>query len=128
MTGGIGIAVQNGRSGVGYNWVQLRSSQLTLLAGSFSEHMVTNDPILVYWVSGRQPILGNAALSQSGDLGSAMRESVASGAVTHYVYFFNPMTSQGVSKEDLSKAGIVLHEEAEYPDGTLYQLTVGPMS
>jgi hypothetical protein len=63
---------------------------------------------------------------QTGNVASALRERVAGGAVTYYAHFFNTGTMQGVSKEDLSQAGVVLHEAARYQDGILYELTVGP--
>lgn len=126
-TGDISLAVLDKGGEVGYNSVQVRSSQLALLAGrSLSGHMVTNDPVLVYWVSGHQPILGHAALSQTGSLASALRQRAATGALTCYAYFFNSRTTQGVSKADLQRAGLVLHQTARYSDGVLYALTVGP--
>jgi hypothetical protein len=89
--------------------------------------MVTDDPILVYWVSGREPIVSRAVLLQSGNVASALRERVAAGDLTYYAYFYGALTLQGLSKVDLRQAGVVLHEVASYQDGILYSLTLGPV-
>jgi hypothetical protein len=125
-TGGIGVATRDASDGVGFNSAALRSSQLALTAGSLPGQMVSNDPVLVYWVSGLHPISSHAALLQAGNAASTLRDRVASGAVTYYAYFFIARTAQGVSKEELAQAGVVLNEAARYQDGILYTLTVGP--
>jgi 4-amino-4-deoxy-L-arabinose transferase-like glycosyltransferase len=125
--GGIRAAVRDASDGVGYNAAVIRSSQLAPAAASLSEHLVSNDPVLLYWASGRGPITSRAALLRTGNLASVLRGRVTDGAVTHYAYFYNTPTMQGVSKADLRQAGVILTEVARYQDGVLYSLTLGPV-
>jgi hypothetical protein len=120
---GVRAAVHNARVGVGYESVYVVPSPLVVAAGNVAGKLITNDPVLVYWVTGRHPIPGRAALSQNS--AAVLREKVSSGAVTYYAYFRFPRTTQGTEKDDLAQAGIVLHEVADFKDGTLYALTVG---
>ena len=126
-TSAIHAVARDASDGVGDNAAAKRSSQLAPVAASLSEYMVTDDPILVYWVSGREPIVSRAVLLQSGNVASALRERVAAGDLTYYAYFYGALTLQGLSKVDLRQAGVVLHEVAGYRDGILYSLTLGPV-
>jgi 4-amino-4-deoxy-L-arabinose transferase-like glycosyltransferase len=121
------IAMFDRKHGVGYNALEVRASLLARDAGSLSPHVATNEPVLVYWISGRHPIMGNQALSQTGDLVSGVRDRVASGDLTYYAWFRSAATSQGLSQETLREAGVVLHETASYPDGILFELSLAPM-
>jgi len=134
VTTGITYAVRAGVEGVGYNSLQLRSSSLAAAAAKLpaDSRVVSNDPSLVYRVSGRQPIFGGPGLMPLSTPDAPMRATMADGRVTYLAYFFQtPQTGVAVSidrlrGEYLRQQGIVLRETARYSDGSLFTLTLGP--
>jgi len=122
----VDYAMSAARSGVGYNSVELRSSQLARAAGALppGAGLVTNDPVLVYWVSDRHPIPSIQSLSLGGDPGRKIRDGVSAGTLTYYAEFRKAHTAQGVPADDLSRWGIVLRDPVTYSDGTLYRMTL----
>jgi hypothetical protein len=113
-------------SGVGYNARRVQVSQLAPVAAAYAGHLLTNDPVRLYWVTSRQPLVSCQSLWQTGDLVSAIRDEVGKRGMTYYAWFSDVSSTQGVAKADLAIAGLALHQIARYEDGILYQLTVGP--
>ena len=127
-SGSVSFALRMGRSGGGYNSDQKLESPLARAAGSVpgTPGLLTNDPQRVYWITGRDPILGRAALAKSGNPAETVRAGIEAGTLTHFAEFNDSRTTQGVSKNELAAWGVVLVDPLNYPEGILYRMTIGP--
>ena len=125
-TGSVSFAFQMGRSGAGYNSDRKLESPLARAAGivTGSPGLLTNDPQLVYWVTGRDPIPGRAVLAKSGDPSATVRAGIEAGTLTHFADFKDSRTTQGVTTNELDAWGVALEDPSSYPDGTLYRMTI----
>jgi hypothetical protein len=116
-------AVISARLGVGYNRADVLSSPLAAAVTALPREatVTSNDPIAVYWVSGRSPVSGRWVLLRHGGL-DRLRSELAAGTSVYYAWFLDQRTAQGVAPEELERAGLTLSELARYADGTLFEL------
>jgi hypothetical protein len=123
-------AYQVGQSGFGYNSAEVRASKLAAFAGALptSTGLLSNDPMIIYWVTGRHPIPSSSLLAKASDPGGAVRAKITAGTLTYYVEFTKPQTAQGVSADTLRGWGVALGDPVSYPDGTLYRMSAAPGS
>lgn len=128
MLADVGFAAASSRSGVGFNSDEVQSSELAAAVGELPSKggVASNDPITIYWVSGRQPIIGRGQSFGAPGLVQMISAKVVSGDLAYYAHFKEPRTNQGISIGDLRQAGLVLNEVARYRDGVLYALSPEP--
>jgi hypothetical protein len=124
----LGFAAESSRSGVGFNAIDVRSSELASAVGHLpgTAGVASNDPITLYWVTGRYPVIGRGQSLGAADPAPSIRASVASGESWYYAQFSGLRTDQGLSIEALRESGLRLQEVARLQDGVLYALIAQP--
>lgn len=124
----VALAVVDAEGGLGYNKKTSLRSELALSVRTLPEDagIASSDAALVYWVSGRAPVLplpasGRASTDVLPEDGINLRRLVSRGDVSYIAVFDGYRWLTPVSAE---KIGIRLESVSEFADGTLYRSSI----